>query len=842
MLPLRKTICAFAISAGLFSVLAPARAATYTVTSTAASGTGSLAWAVAEANSNPGRDDIDFDLSGEQRIVLEGSLIFNEPVTLDGGRTVILAMQAGNSATVLEFLAGSDGSVIRNISIVNSYCGIYLLSDQNRVSGCALGTDWNDTAGEGNKIGVIVNGNDTLIGGSGADERNIISGNTEYGVLGDGARNLRIQGNFIGTDSLGTAALGNYLGVMFIGTTTGSRVGGARGTDGGLGEGNLFAGNLYDAQIDGHAATGNTICGNIIGMNVAQTAALAGSDSVTLRSTTGNWVGLPAAGMSNVICGNSISAIAVDGPTPSRLNVIQNNYIGVTEDGRVFPNRTGIILGGDANLIGGDRDPAHFQRNVISGNLHEGIEILGNGNTISGNYIGLGPDGSAAGNQAGVVVRGNGNLIGGSEADSAHPQGNLISGQSDAGILQTAGSGNRVTGNRIGLNAAGDGVVPNYGGISIRNPEALQTEIGGDGAEGNIVSGNGYYGIYLEDTSGHLIRGNTFGLNASGTSLAINGGGNVILRQTSGCRLGGSGAGERNVICGGDGIVMSGSETTGNTVIGNWVGVMRNRRRPSSDLIRAVSLSEGAHGNYIGLRGGTGNLLAYAVNGIVLDGEETDCNGLYGNTVAACSGPGIALESGANGGHSAPTVTSASFSSISGTAAPDDYIEVFMASRGAGYNGGSLKFIGSATADARGDWSLTPVGLTSAGCVCATASDSDNNTSAFSLNVPLSGQPPEVTPTPISPDDVALDADSLVAAPNPARDRVRFFLRLAEPAEIRVDVYNLAGERLATLAADASVGNQSLTWECGDIAPGLYIARVFRGGTLLGTRKVAVIH
>ena len=83
----------------------------------------------------------------------------------------------------------------------------------NRVQGNFIGTDPTGATAIPNQfagIGIFSPGN--TIGGTAQGERNIISGNGDYGILisggdnSDASANL-IQGNFIGTDAGGSAAL-----------------------------------------------------------------------------------------------------------------------------------------------------------------------------------------------------------------------------------------------------------------------------------------------------------------------------------------------------------------------------------------------------------------------------------------------------------------------------------------------------------------------------------------------------------------------------------------------------------------------------------------------------------
>jgi parallel beta-helix repeat protein len=102
----------------------------------------------------------------------------------------------------------------------------------NTVSGNLIGTDIDGLADVGNLgAGVVISGSsDNLIAG------NVISGNNLQGVYVTGTDNT-IQGNTIGLDAAGTAALPNSnFGVYLAGAN--NRVGGT-----GPGEGNTISGN-----------------------------------------------------------------------------------------------------------------------------------------------------------------------------------------------------------------------------------------------------------------------------------------------------------------------------------------------------------------------------------------------------------------------------------------------------------------------------------------------------------------------------------------------------------------------------------------------------------------------
>jgi len=65
-----------------------------------------------------------------------------------------------------------------------------------------------------------------------------------------------------------------------------------------------------------------------------------------------------------------------------------------------------------------------------------------------------------------------------------------------------------------------------------------------------------------------------------------------------------------------------------------------------------------------------------------------------------------------------------------------------------------------------------------------------------------------------APANAASVAFALHASPNPARDVARILLRLPAAAPVRVDVFNLRGQRVATLgSAMRAAGGQVLRWD-----------------------------
>ncbi|NJN00459.1 MAG: hypothetical protein HC793_02115 [Aquincola sp.] len=166
-------------------------------------------------------------------------------------------------------------------------------------------------------------------------------------------------------------------------------------------------------------------------------------------------------------------------------------------------------------------------RNVLSGNGNNGIALYGSGNTVLGNYIGTDATGAAviANANNNLYITGSNNTIGGAAAGA----GNVVAGSVNAGVFINIGTANVLQGNRIGTNAAGTAALGNAGpGIEIWLADG--NTIGGSAAgAGNLISGNGSYGLFINNSSGTLVHGNRIGLNAAGTAALGNGGEGILI-------------------------------------------------------------------------------------------------------------------------------------------------------------------------------------------------------------------------------------------------------------------------------------------------------------------------
>lgn len=82
----------------------------------------------------------------------------------------------------------------------------------------------------------------------------------------------------------------------------------------------------------------------------------------------------------------------------------------------------------------------------------------------------------------------------------------------------------------------------------------------------------------------------------------------------------------------------------------------------------------------------------------------------------------------------------------------------------------------------------------------------------------------------------------LSLSPNPARDLVRFTLRMPVSGEAMLEVFNLAGQRVATVASGArAAGEHALSWDARGVRPGVFFARL-RSGAHAETRRVLIVN
>lgn len=571
------------------------------VTNTSESGVGSLRAAIHYASDHPGTT-ITFNIptsdpnyaGGVFTIYLTGHL---PPFVVDG-TNIDATTQPGYAGTPLIVLDGSKilpeagsvpgllmyaaSSTVKGLSFQRfPWVGLAMLlpdAHHNQVCACHFGVNAAGSAAPNVKQGIqISNGAySNTIGGTTAAERNVISGNTEYGIWISGATTTGnvVPGNYIGTNASGLAAVPNGFGGVIVTdgaflNTIGGSVAGAR---------NLISGNANAGiWITGAGVDQNAVRGNYIGLNATGTSAVPNSFAgLYILDGAENTVVAD-----NVMSGNGSEGMRIAGAGTSGNNV-RGNRFGTSPDGSTAIGNgfAGLAIygGASSNIIGGTTAAT---RNLLSGNGTVGL-VFGDANTrdnyAQGNYIGTDATGTASvpNGFAGVY------LVGGAEENqlggTLPGAGNLISGNATYGIfIADAGTdANRIRGNLIGTSASGATALGNgYAGISIFGG-AKSNVIGGIVGGRNVISGHDTYGIMIADpgTDSNVIRGNTIGLNATGTAPIPNVYTGIAMQNNAMLnQVGGTAPGESNLIAGngGAGIIVFNSGTRRNTFSGNSI-------------------------------------------------------------------------------------------------------------------------------------------------------------------------------------------------------------------------------------------------------------------------------
>src|SRR5271157_3503954 len=595
-----------------------------------------------------GGDGVQITGSGATGNMVQGNFIGTNAAgtaALGNGTGVVIDSGASNNTI------GGTGAGAGNVISGNSSDGIDIGSfsppvssgNGNLVQANKIGTNAAGTAelGNGNPANLgsfgagvrFIDGMSNTVGGTAAGAGNLISGNVNEGIFflgNDGASDEMVLGNLVGTNAAGTAPIGNGLSGITLLQSAANTIGGNVISGNGVGP---FGGN----GITLAGASNNAVLGNFIGTNAAGTAALGNNGTGVLidNGATNNTIGGTGAGAGNVISGNSSDGIDIS----SDGNLVQDNFIGtdVTGTQALGNHFDGIFVSNSSsNTIGGTTTAA--ARNVSSGNQRFGIWIFGalsTGNLVQGNFIGTDLTGTAnlRNSDDGVLIQQGpvGNTIGGTTTAAR----NVISGNGGFGVSIGLATSNVVQGNFIGTDVTGAKALGNSrGGVIIQ--DAASNTIGGAAASArNIISGNTGNGITIDGSTAtaNLLQGNFIGTDVTGTLARGNSGNGVqISSGATNNTIGGTVGGAGNLIGANNanGIYITGSGTSANPVLGNYIGTNASGANLGNGA--GVAIDNSASNNTIGGTGaGAGNVIS-SNSGDGID-ISSDGNFVQGNKI-----------------------------------------------------------------------------------------------------------------------------------------------------------------------------------------------------------------
>jgi len=262
------------------------------------------------------------------------------------------------------------------------------------VRGNFIGTDVTGNNAIGNSIGIRSVAARAVIGGTTPGARNVVSGNPGIGIEVQGTATT-VQGNYVGTNSAGTAAVPMSGPGVIVFQADGAMIGGTA-----LGAGNLISGASSNPGwgVLVQLSTNTQLLGNLIGTAADGTTSLPNlSDGVRIYDqSSNNTVGGQAPGAGNTIAFNGLNGVRVDGGVPQvRSNTIRGNSIYSNGDAGILlmdngnDNLAPPTITGLAPLHGTACAPCAVE--IFSDSENEGRVFEGSVFTNDGNWTFNGP-------------------------------------------------------------------------------------------------------------------------------------------------------------------------------------------------------------------------------------------------------------------------------------------------------------------------------------------------------------------------------------------------------------------------------------------------------------------
>lgn len=640
--------------------------------------------------------------------------------------------------------SGTTGNTItQNVISGNTMAGVVIdKSDCHFITGNIIGGNAEGTAAVPNGDGVMLNeANYNVIGGSSAAERNILSGNTNTGILMNNlCKHNTVKGNYIGTDISGMQILSNYTGLLLQSQSNSNTIGGLTSNERNVISGNTEIG-LYIESSDS-----NKISANYIGPDASGNDAIAIGDSlvqgngIELNVTAKyNVTGGYTAGERNIISGNRVYGFIYYGNCS--YNPLIGNYIGTDVTGNSsLPNATGICMdaASNHNLI---------EKNLLSGNMSYGIFIVTNGtyyNELKGNLIGTNAAGTdTVPNDIGLIIAGGAryNIIGGLNASDR----NIISGNRYDGIemADQKTDSNQIIGNYIGTDITGTLRLSNSIGIGIStNPKHNLIS-------NNLISGNKRMGMVIyENADSNKVISNKIGTAANGTSDLGNGSAGIAIAYGPKYNIIGE-VNFGNIIAFNDsgGVVIADALTKYNRISANsmWsnTGMGIELFPPMSNANDAGDVDMGPN-----------DMMNYTV---IISAEH---NSTMGYTIVK----------GTLDTHDPELCT----------------VELFKAAANFFSHGDGKIYLGSVMPDASGNFCDTVTGIINGEIITATATDELMNTSEFCANYTVTVY--------VSVDESEIIEENISIYPNPSNGPASLIFTSGENQMVQIKIMNCLGQ------------------------------------------------
>jgi hypothetical protein len=381
------------------------------------------------------------------------------------------------------------------------------------------------------------------------------------------------------------------------------------------------AGTLRQAILDANAHAGaDTIAFNITGSGVHTIAPTADLPAITDAVTIDGYTQ----------AGSSPNTQ----PTSQGLNTV----LQILLDGSGAPGGTPCLVASASDVT--------IRGLVVHRCIGGGaISLEGANGVVAGNFLGTMPDGATLPPNeqvaSGVLISGNGARVGG----TAPADRNLISGFNFSAVQFGGGSNGVVQGNLIAMKASGAEPLPDPGSSSagVTANAGSGIVIGGASAAARNVFGNPVHGVLLGGTAAATVQGNYFGVDVSGQRVTfqgqfVNHGNDAIQLLSDGAvdildnTIGGVYAGV---------IVSSGAPV----IQGNFIGTDSTGTLDLGCQFRGVYITGGSGAIVGGTAAGEGNVIAFnghtasPAAGVSVDGGDPTIATIRGNSIFSNRGP-----------------------------------------------------------------------------------------------------------------------------------------------------------------------------------------------------------
>ena len=239
-----------------------------------------------------------------------------------------------NATGICVDCASHHNDIAHNVISGNLSYGLFFVTrgtEGNTLRGNLIGTDATGLKALPNDIGMVIStgASRNTVGGVTANDRNLISGNRQTGVMISNrfTEENEVRGNFIGVDATGTNALGNKHGVLFSTYPKSNVV-----------RDNVISGNRSSGVILYEYAEANKVVGNFIGTDATRTKLLGNQEGGVVLDQQAHDNAIGRRGAGNVIAHNRPAGIIVlekvgPGNRFEGNEIINNAVIGVTLTG-----------------------------------------------------------------------------------------------------------------------------------------------------------------------------------------------------------------------------------------------------------------------------------------------------------------------------------------------------------------------------------------------------------------------------------------------------------------------------------------------------------------------------